>query len=211
MDSANDYREYDQDFIPLPPDYPGEVSVALPRPRTKRRSLFREIVDIALVVVVVYTLANLLSARFIVDGPSMQPNLETGQFVLVSRVNYLMGDPTRGDVVVFRSPDQPGYDLIKRIIGLSGETVNITDEQVFIGNVVLDEPYVKAQPRYSGTWTLGPDEYFALGDNRNNSRDSHSFGAFSRTQIIGQAAIIYWPPEDWGLIQPHRYSALPSE
>lgn len=206
MESANDYREYDQDFIPLPPDYPEDETGDLPRPRTKRRSVIREIIDIAVLVVVIYTLVNLLSARFIVDGPSMQPNFETGQFVLVNRIGYLMTEPARGDVIVFRSPDASEFDLIKRIIGLPGETINITNQQLFVGNEVLDEPYINAPPRYSGTWTLGPEEYFVLGDNRNNSRDSHNFGPLSRTNIIGQAAIVYWPPESWGLIQSHSYS-----
>ncbi len=198
------------EYIPPPPDEDRTAErPPLPRPRLRRRTLLREIVDTALLVVAIYTLVNLLTARFIVEGASMSPNFETGQFIIVSRLPYLLNGPQRGDVVVFDSPDDPERDFIKRVIGLPGETIEVRAGLVYVNGVPLDEPYIESPPRYSGTWTLGPDEYFVLGDNRNNSRDSHAFGTLSRDKIIGQAWLIYWPPQDWGIIPHYSYDGSP--
>ncbi|MBN1967390.1 MAG: signal peptidase I [Anaerolineae bacterium] len=187
--------------FPSPSQPAAAPPAALPRPRLRGRSLLREASEVILLVVAVLTLVNLATARFIVEGESMLPSFDTGQFILVNRLNYLYRAPQRGEVVVFGSPEQNGEDLIKRIIGLPGETVTIQDQQVFIDGRLLDEPYIYAAPRYSGSWTLGPDEYFVLGDNRNNSRDSHIFGPLDREAIVGQAWLIYWPLPDWRVIQ----------
>jgi len=169
----------------------------LPHPPIRRR-LARELFGTGLLILAVYALMNLLTARFIVDGSSMQPNFETGQYVLVDRLNYLLTAPARGDVVILISPEAPHDDLIKRGIGLPGETVTIENQQVLVDGEPLDEPYIRAAPLYTGTWTLGPEEYFVLGDNRNNSHDSHTFGPIERESLVGKATLIYWPPEDWG-------------
>ncbi len=198
-------------LYPDDPALSGDQSITLerlPHPPVRRRWLARELVQTGLLIVAVYALMNLLTARFVVDGSSMQPNFETGQFVLVDRLSYLLAAPGRGDVVVLISPEAPHDDLIKRVIGLPGETVTIENQQVWVDGLLLDEPYIKAAPRYSGTWTLGPDEYFVLGDNRNNSNDSHAFGPVTRERVIGRAALIYWPPEDWGLIAHASYETL---
>ncbi len=182
------------------------AEVLPPRPRLHRRRWLREIVDTVIIFVVVAVLMNLLTARFIVDGPSMLPNFTTGQYVIVNRIAYLSGQPQRGDVVVVHSLEDPEIDLIKRVIGLPGETVAIHDNRVHINGTPLDEPYINARPNYQGEWTLAADQYFLLGDNRTNSRDSHNYGPLSRTAIIGQAAAIYWPPEDWRVIAHHTYA-----
>ncbi len=200
-----------QDGIPLPPDElpPVEQTADLPRPRARSRSLLREVIETVLLVVAIYTLVNLVSARFIVDGSSMSPNFATGQFIIVSRLSYLLAGPGRGDVVVFQSPDDPERDFIKRVIGLPGERIAVRDDLVFVNEVPLDEPYINAPPRYSGEWTLGPNEFFVLGDNRNNSQDSHSFGPLARSAIIGQAWIVYWPPQDWRIVPANSYDSPP--
>lgn len=183
----------------------------LPRPRLNRRRWLQEIIETLLIFVVVYVLVNLLTARFIVDGSSMAPRFATGQYVLVNRTAYLFGSPQRGDVAVLHSAEEANTDLIKRIIGLPGETVAVHDGLVFIDGEPLQEPYLNAQPRYQGEWVLDDDEIFVLGDNRNNSRDSHNYGPVVITNIIGQAAVIYWPPQDWSLITHFDYTdpALP--
>ncbi len=190
---------------PAPAD---EEEPPLPRPPIRSRSLLRDVWDTILMVVVIYTLVNLLAPRYIVQGASMEPNFETGEWIIVNRLPYLLGQPERGDVVILDFPD-PQEDLIKRLIGLPGETVAIHDGLVYIDGEPLDEPYINAPPRYNGEWTLGPDEYFVLGDNRNNSRDSHHFGPVTRDQIIGKAWVIYWPPEAWGLIPHYSYDSTP--
>lgn len=183
----------------------------LPRPRlqlTNSLQSVREIGETILLIVVIYTLVNLASARFIVDGPSMQPNFETGQFVLVSRVNYLVSEPQRGDVVVFKYPGNPQEDYIKRVIGTSGDTVEIRDTQVYVNGVQLDEPYINEPCLPSrcpdNVWELGADEFFVMGDNRNHSSDSRAFGPVKRDLIIGEALIRYWPPQDWGIIRAYN-------
>lgn len=157
---------------------------------------------------VIYTLVNLASARFIVDGPSMEPNFATGQFVLVSRVNYLIGEPQRGDVVVFKYPNDPREDYIKRVIGTPGDTVEIRDMLVYVNGAQLDEPYINEPCTPSScrdqSWELGADEYFVMGDNRNHSSDSRAFGTVQRDLLIGEALIRYWPPQDWGIIRAYN-------
>lgn len=187
---------------------PQDELPALPRPPLRGQSFLRDIVDTILLVVAIYTLISLTLPRYIVEGASMQPNFETGQWIIVSRLAYLFGQPQRGDVVILDFPE-PEKDLIKRLIGLPGETVEIHDGLVYINGEPLNEPYLNAPPRYRGEWTLGPNEYFVLGDNRNNSRDSHAFGPVTADHIIGRALAVYWPPPSWGLVPPQSYDDPP--
>jgi signal peptidase I len=185
----------------------------VPRPKLRRGGMVGELLETAITIVLVYTLVNLATVRFFIDGPSMQPNFFAGQFLIVSRTHYLFGEPQRGDVVVFNAPGNRLEDppLIKRLIGLPGETVEFRSGSVYINGTLLDEPYLRepcAQTRCAdGVVTLGADEFFLMGDNRNNSRDSRVFGAVGRERIIGQAVFRYWPPGEWGLIFAHRYPA----
>jgi signal peptidase I len=185
------------------------VEPPLPRPRVRSRTLFNDIRDTILMVVAIYTLVNLIAPRYIVEGDSMQPNFETGEWIIVNRLGYLTGAPQRGDVVILDF-EEPQEDLIKRVVGLPGETIEIHDGLVFVDGVPLNEPYTFAEPRYlEEPVTLGPDEYFVLGDNRNNSRDSHMFGPVTRDHVIGKAWLIYWPPPDWGTVPHFDYSSVP--
>src|SRR5579859_864604 len=192
------------------------------RPRlTSGRKLRRDIIETVLLVIVIYTLVNLTTARAIVEGPSMQPNFYTGQLVVINVFAYYYASPQRGDVVVLHNPradcqtkiGQPGCeDLIKRVIGLPNETVTITKGVVAINDTPISEPYVKdlCHMGCDGTWTLTADQYFVLGDNRNNSYDGHSFGPIARGLIVGQAWIRYWPPQDANVIPHPVYSPAPT-
>jgi signal peptidase I len=187
-----------------------------PSPRlVSKRGLRRDIIETLLLVVVIYTLVNLTTARAVVEGPSMQPNFYTGQLVVINRFAYYFAQPARGDVVVIHSPrsdcqDPAKFetngceDLIKRVIGLPGETVVIKSGRIYINGAKIEEPYISEFCKIGcdGTWMLKPSEYFVLGDNRNNSYDSHSFGPIQRTLIVGEAWIRYWPPQDAKII-PH--------
>jgi len=183
----------------------------LPRPRLRLRGLLREILDTAILIGAIYALVNLASVRFIVEGPSMQPNFYTGQVLVVSRLHYLLGSPQRGDIVVFNPPNQPADEppYIKRVIGVPGDEVEIRDTLVYVNGVQLDEPYINEPCRSSmcpdGRWQLGEDEYFVMGDNRNHSSDSRRFGTITTSEIIGEALIRYWPPADWGLVNRLAY------
>lgn len=192
---------------------PPVANPVLPRPNLRRNTLFREGLETAVLVFLVYTLVNLVSVRFFIEGPSMQPNFWAGQFLVVSRAHYLFGDPARGEIVVF---DPPGDDdqaddplLIKRLIGMPGDTVELREQQVYINGVLLDEPYINEPCEPSrcrdNSWELGPNEYFFMGDNRNNSRDSRVFGPVTRDRIIGEAIIRYWPLEDIGIVIHYRF------
>jgi signal peptidase I len=178
----------------------------LPRPRLHRRGFLRELIDTVVLIGAIYALVNLASVRFIVEGPSMQPNFETGQFLIVSRINYLLGEPQRGDIVVFHPPGKPSDEppYIKRVIGLPGETVEIRNAHVYINGIELSEPYIN-EPCIPArcedqTWELGSDEFFVMGDNRNHSSDSRAFGPVKHDTVIGEALVRYWPPKDWGIV-----------
>ncbi|MDX2161054.1 MAG: signal peptidase I [bacterium] len=182
------------------------------RPRLQRGSIARELLETVVLIVVVYTLFNLATVRFYIEGPSMQPNFWAGQYLVVSRLHYLFGEPQRGDVVVF---DPPGDDdnprdnplLIKRLIGLPGETVELREGALFIDGRAYSEPYTNepCQTRCDGSWSLGANEYFFMGDNRNNSRDSRVFGVVSRDRIMGEVVLRYFPPPDFSFIPGYSY------
>ena len=178
---------------------------ALARPRLHRQGFVHEAVELVPLLVLIFTLVNLASARFIVEGTSMQPNFHSGEFLLVSRVNYLVGAPQRGDIVVFQYPRDPDTDYIKRIIALPNQTVEIRDTKVYVDGVELDEPYINEPCGASScpdkSWTLGPTEYFVMGDNRNHSQDSRVFGPVDRRFIVGEALVRYWPPQQWGIVR----------
>lgn len=172
----------------------------------KIKSLLVEVIETILLTAAIFVAVNYVTGRFRIEGDSMEPTMHEGQYVIISKLAYRFGQPQRGDIIVFISPRdaQRGSerDFIKRIVGLPGETVSIADGQVFINDQPLDEPYTAAPPQYAGVWTVGPDQYFVLGDNRNRSSDSHNWGALPAEEILGKAWLIYWPPKYWGAV-PH--------
>ena len=186
-----------------------QVWTDVPRPEIKQgRSFWRELLETVILIAAIYAFVNLATARFVVDGRSMLPNFQTDQFIIVSRISYVLGEPQRGDVVVFHNPADPSHDFIKRVIGLPGETITIRDGRVYVNGMRLEEPYIQNFCRGTvcdDTWEIGPDEYCVLGDNRSSSRDSHNFGPISRDLIIGRAFLRYWPPSDWGIITRPSY------
>lgn len=160
--------------------------------------LFQTLVVAGLLFLVV----NLLTARIKVESVSMLPSLEEGEFVVVNRVVYLLDDPQRGDIVVFRYPLDENRRYIKRVIGLPGDTVMILDGGVFVNGDLLDEPYVAATPRSSGEYMVEAGELFVMGDNRNNSSDSRNWGNLPADNLIGRAELVYWPFDQIRLL-PH--------
>jgi len=184
-----------------------------PRPRLHRRSLLYELAESLVLMVMIYALVDMASVRFYVDGPSMEPTLFSDQRVIVSRAHYFLPEPQRGQIAVFQSPDRPGFDppLIKRIIGLPGETVTLSSGRFLINGRPLNEPYVNS-PCNPGRcpdweWVLGETEYFLVGDNRNRSRDSRTFGPVDRSMLVGEAVFRYWPPNDLAFLSSFRYPA----
>ena len=175
------------------------------QPKSRGRSVFRELVETILFTLLIYFLVRFfLFENYKVVGNSMAPTLENQQFLVVNKLGYRLDDPQRGDIVVFQDPRDPSRKLIKRIIGLPGEVVEIQHGEVYIGGQKLAEPYINGPGRYSVPATSIPaGQYYVLGDNRSNSSDSHSWGTLNRESIVGKAWISYWPPHLWGVV-PHE-------
>jgi signal peptidase I len=159
-----------------------------------------DILETLILAVVLYFGINAVSVRVRVDGFSMNPTLQDGEYILVNRLAYKIGHPIRGDIVVFSFPMDPKQDLIKRVIGLPGESISVQDGKVMINGIPLEEPYIAAPPIYNGTWEVPDGQLFVLGDNRNESKDSHEWGLLPLENVVGRAVLIYWPPPQWQLI-----------
>src|SRR3989304_1277276 len=184
---------------PAPPEW-GVSSSSASGSRLAR--LLSEVLQTLVVATIIFLAVNLVTARIRVEGSSMEPSLHDGELVVVNRLAYRWNGLQRGDIVVFHFPLSPDRGFIKRVIGLPGERVVISDGQVTVDGFRLDEPYIAAAPRYSGEWVVQPGQVFVLGDNRNKSSDSQSWGPVPLDQVIGKAVIVYWPPPEAGLIPP---------
>lgn len=169
----------------------------------KKSGFLRFVIDVLetlILSVILFAAINAVSARIRVDGSSMEPTLHSGEFVIVNKLTYKLGQPEIGDVVVFHYPRDPEQEYIKRVIGLPGDQVLVTDGKVYINGQMLEEDYINSPPAYQATWEVPEDSIFVLGDNRNNSADSHSWGPVPLNYVVGKAVLVYWPPPDWGLI-----------
>ncbi len=165
--------------------------------------LFELIKIVVISLVIIIPIRYFLIQPFYVKGASMEPNFHDHEYLIVDEISYRFNIPKRGDIVVFKYPKNPQEYFIKRLIGLPGESVQIKDGQVIIYNqdhvqgMILDEQYLPDNLRtYSNTDTkikIGDDEYFVLGDNRNSSKDSRSFGPVNKTFITGRVAFRGWP------------------
>jgi len=167
----------------------------------------REIAGTLIIILALILIINAVSGRYKVIGSSMLPTLVDGEYVLASKMAYWIGEPQRGDIIVLRPPagDVP---YVKRIIGLPGERVAVRDGRVFINDVVLNEPYISGPAMYTGEWVVAENTYFVLGDNRNNSSDSHAFGVVPREHILAKAIMGYWPLKRMAFLQYPRYPEL---
>ena len=182
----------------------------------------REIIEAVVLAAVVFMLLQVTVRNFKVDGSSMNPTLEDGQYLLVNRLVYLRVEldrlakivpfwkagegvsrhaihaPKRGEVIVFQFPDSnpnnPKKDFVKRVVGLPGETMRMFDGKVFVNEEVLNEPYLSHKDHSNASKvTLGEGEYYVLGDNRTHSNDSRSWGAGPEANIRGKVWMVYWP------------------
>jgi len=171
--------------------------------------ILREVVITILIAVAVFALLHLTIQTNSVKQSSMEPNFQQGECIMVNKVCYHSSGPQRGQVIIFNPPFDSPDPFIKRVIGLPGETVEIKDEKVFIDGIPLEEEYIMAPPNYTMPATEVPEnEYFVLGDNRNNSNDSHNSWTVPRDNIIGKAWFIYWPPTKWDMIEHYSYPEL---
>jgi len=188
--------------VPVPPtEAPAAAGLQHP-------NMLRDLVETMVLVAIAFLVINALIGRFRIEQVSMQPNLHEGEYVIVDKVSYALRRPERGEIVVLKSPNPNQPDLIKRVIGLPGETLEVRGSTAYINGQPLNEPYI-AQPMAGDfpATQLQANQYFVMGDNRNNSDDSRRFGARPADDIVGRAWIIYWPPADWQILSRPSYAA----
>ena len=170
------------------------------------RSCMIEIIETVLIAVVLYVTVNALIPRILVDGKSMEPSFHHNDRVIVNRLAYHLGDVERGDVVVFKRED--GQDYIKRVIGLPGDTIEISGGHVYLNGLVIAEAYIIVPViGDKPTETIPPGMVFVMGDNRNDSSDSRAWGPVSVNDLTGKAMLVYWPPANFGVVKHYNLAA----
>ena len=183
----------------------------LANPKQKKRSVVRLLLDVletALLSVLLFLAINAISARIRIESISMQPTLYEGDFVMVNKLAYKFGSPARGDVIIFHYPPDPDREpYIKRVIGLPGDHVRVQDGMVYINGAPIQEPYISAPPAYSGEWIIDENMVFVLGDNRNHSSDSHNWGTVPLENVIGKALVVYLPVAHWQVLDSDTATA----
>jgi signal peptidase I len=181
-----------------PPDSSASATAAVRR----RVNWLREALETLVPAVLIALLINMFVAQATrVDGPSMLPGLHTDQRLVVEKVTYRLHPPRRGDVVVLKLPQNPAELLIKRVVAVAGETVEIHDGEVWIEGQPLVETYVATPTEgLMAPRQIPADTVFVLGDNRGQSNDSRSFGPVSTRNVVGRAVFSYWPPQTIGLV-----------
>ena len=166
----------------------------------KRYRLVREVIETIVLTLLMFLVIRFAVQNFNIEGHSMEPSLHDQELILVDKWTYLFHPPSRGDVIVFIAPPQPSQDYIKRVIGVPGDVITIQNANVIVDGVPLKEIYV--DPRNQGgtfedrnivNMVVPPNDYFVLGDNRANSSDSRVWGFVPKQNIIGRAAVVYWP------------------
>ncbi len=170
----------------------------------RKEGLMRFIFDVLetlVISLVLFAGVNLISARIRVEGFSMEPTFHNGELVIVNKLAYRFSLPERGDVVIFHYPRNPKEEFIKRVIGLPGEQISVRNGKVFINGQELEEPYIASPPNYTLEAIVPEGTVYVLGDNRNNSSDSHNWGSLPLDMIIGKAVFVYWPPSNIGLVK----------
>jgi signal peptidase I len=175
-----------------------------------RRTIL-DTLETILLSLVLFLAINAVSERIRVESISMQPTLYPGDYVIVNKLAYRFNHrPDRGDVIVFRYPPDPeAIPYIKRIIGLPGDQIHIADGKVHVNGQLVVEPYLVVSTNRGGDWTVPDGQLFVMGDNRNNSSDSRSWGFVPLENIIGRAELIYLPPQHWSFLHQNIAIASP--
>ena len=180
--------------------------VQLPLGEGNGRQILIDIIETLVISLLLFGVINFISARIRVESVSMRETLLPGDFVIVNRLAYHMGkfetgEVERGDVVVSNPPFDAPEPYVKRVIGLPGEVITIENGNVYADDILVQEPYIKADFSDQGrSWEIPADEIFVMGDNRNNSSDSRSWGTVPTNNIIGKALFVYWPVDQWGAL-----------
>ncbi len=177
-------------------------------------AFFLDIIQVVVFAIAIFLFVYLLILQpHKIKGDSMQPNFPDGEYLLTDKVTYRLGEPKRGDFIVFKAATGNDDEFIKRIIGLPGETVSITNGEVYINNKILIEPYLSDSIYTSSASFLNegkevtvPEEsYLVFGDNRPRSSDSRVFGFITKKDITGRAWVVYWPIQSAGVVDKIDY------
>lgn len=188
---------------------------------TSVSGLFLDLIETAVIGLSLFLVVYLFFMQpHQVSGESMEPNFHSRDYVLTDKISYRMGDPQRGDVIVFHAPPRAqcpkgtGCDYIKRIIGVPGDSVEVRDGKYYVNGMLLDESYIpdslETLPNAfinGRVVSLGPDEYFVSGDNRPHSSDSRAWGPITSKEIVGRAFFRYWPLNSVTVIRTAEYGA----
>jgi signal peptidase I len=192
-DEFNQPTAAEEQDLPAPRHSPGRALVRF----------VRELLETILPALLIALLINIFIGQATrVEGQSMEPNLHSEQRLVVEKLSYRFHGPQRFDIVVLKVPSQGEELLIKRVIGLPGETVEIRDGQVYVDGNLLEEPFTdqSTHPGRNSTVTVPPLHIYVMGDNRDRSNDSRSFGPVPIDNIVGRAWLSYWPVEQIGLV-----------
>lgn len=194
MDDLFDFEALEEEPVP---DEPVDEDPGSSWQRSILR-LLRDVVEAGVMALVLFILLQATVQNTVVEGQSMEPNLEDGQRLLVNKLAYRFGEPQRGDIVVIDSPRGTSEKLIKRIIGMPNETIELRQGHVYINGQMLKEFYhPDLGMRPFPTMRIPPGHYFLLGDNRDHSGDSRVWGPVSSELIVGRVWLSLWPPEKW--------------
>jgi signal peptidase I len=185
---------------------PGATSTNAPAapPQASTWTMVRELVETVVLSLIIFLLIRQVVQNYRIENHSMEPNFYEGQFVLVNKLAYRLGQPDRGDVVVFHNPRNTNEDYIKRIVGLPGDSVEVRDASVFINGEPLAEafPHNYSPPgEYMPPVTVADGQLFVMGDNRPNSSDSRVFGPISQDLAVGKAWLRIWPLDKFGIVE----------
>ncbi len=182
------------DMQPLPLEKPAK------RRQTLKSSLsFARQLLLTLAAALLFT--TLIAAPVRVSGSSMVNTLRDKDFMIVTKIDYLLGDPSRFDVVICHYPNRDRETFVKRIVGVPGDVVEVRRGALYVNGEAIDEPYIEYPANYTfGAVTLPEDQYFVLGDNRASSNDSHLVGPLTRGQIVGRVRFVFWPLSRFGKV-----------
>ncbi|RYL94447.1 signal peptidase I [Sporolactobacillus sp. Y61] len=182
----------------------------------KRNEAWAWVRAIGIAILVVIIVRSFILGNYIVDGPSMMPTLYSGDRLIVNKINYKLSQPDRFDVVIFHATKKDDY--VKRIIGLPGDTIKYANDQLYINNKPVNEPFLKTSKKellssqltwdytlegLTGVAKVPSGKYWVMGDNRQNSVDSRIFGFVDQDQVVGKVDLRYWPMNRFGII--HSY------
>jgi signal peptidase I len=224
----------------LPPWGPPAETAELPAERAKGRPWARELVETLLLALIIFLAVRSSVQNFRVDGSSMFPSLEDGEYLIVNKLiyaridmdklndvlpfidegddpmQYVFRSPRRGDVIVFEDPSGTGRDFIKRVVGEPGDRIQLRDGGVYVNGLRLEEDYTQGRTQCPQTnrncdVIVPDDHYFVLGDNREHSSDSRTFGAVDADLIVGRAMLTYWPLDKFGLAPNETFEIAESE